>query len=320
MTIRQLFVQSSDYSALDDRVWVAALLPVGDADPLGSQVGVRSGTDLVLTMTGPNAGTVSRGAAFISWAGSVYTLTNDGNEPVTFQPAHPTLPRIDLVVARVYDAEAGGADQPPAIYAIPGDPNNNPVVPAVPAGAIPLQQVRYNANSNAPVITDVRTGPITERQIINGQNSGNIPNRAWFNQALPQSRHGNWTVTTGASHVSSGSQAGPGNRLVAARAGIFTLATITAYQDPQTNQSGGEIFFEGDVSYPLASGAAAMAGPIGGGAMFATGGGGCVIPMSGLHIALRAGDRLSARIFGGAPVGGSTQYISSTMVQYQPLP
>jgi hypothetical protein len=163
MTIRQLFVQSEEYNAVDDRAMIAALLPNGTGGGIGSAYGVRSSADLMLTMAGATAGNVSRGAAFIPWGNNIYLLVNDGNASVTFSPAHATMPRIDLVVARVYDAEIGGANQSGSIYAIAGVAASTPAVPATPAGAIPLWQVRYNAGSNAPILTDARGAAMLRR-------------------------------------------------------------------------------------------------------------------------------------------------------------
>ena len=154
MTVRQLWVQAEEYNAIDDRAVIAALLPRGPG-PIATTVGLRDADDLALTMTGPHEGTVSPGAAFVALAGSVYVLSNDTPTPVTFGPADPTLARIDALIGWVHDADAGGATEPAGIVVLPGQPAANPVVPALPAGAILLATVRYNPGSTAPIVTEV---------------------------------------------------------------------------------------------------------------------------------------------------------------------
>lgn len=161
MTVRQLWVQAQSYNAVDDRAAVAAMLPGGGAAAFGSKTGVRSATDLVLTMTDGQHGKVSQGLIWIPWNQSIYLLANDADVTLTFANADPTNARIDLVVARVRDAEAGGAAGQPTIEVIAGTPAQAPVPPAVPAGASALYQVRYNAGSSAGALTDVRTLLVT---------------------------------------------------------------------------------------------------------------------------------------------------------------
>lgn len=67
--------------------------------------------------------------------------------------------RVDLVVAKVADVEYGDPADEWTIVAIPGAPGPVPVAPSVPAGSIPLAQVRVNAEVSA--VTD---GNITERR------------------------------------------------------------------------------------------------------------------------------------------------------------
>ena len=160
MTVRQLWVQGEDYNARDDRFMWECLLPAGPSGALGVRLwgAVRSLGDLILTMSGATTGRVSKGAVFIAWGNSVYCLVNDADAPVTFEPAHATMARIDVVVAQVRDAEVGGQDAPASIYTISGQPATNPSAPGTPDGAYRLWSVRYNAGSTAPILTDERTG------------------------------------------------------------------------------------------------------------------------------------------------------------------
>jgi hypothetical protein len=153
MTVHQLWVQSTEYNAVDDRLWLAASLPVGSAGPLGSVVGLRDPSDLVLTMIDGFHGTVSRGAAYIELAGSIYLLANDAPAPLTFSPSDPTGARIDLVIAQVQDEEAGGGASWPDISVHQGNPSQAPVPPQLLPGTLVLYTVRYNAGSTAPIVT-----------------------------------------------------------------------------------------------------------------------------------------------------------------------
>jgi hypothetical protein len=156
MSVRQLWVQAEDYVPDDDRLMFASLLPAGDAGPVGSRIGVRDIGDLRLTMVSAQAGIVTRGAAYIPWARSIYLAVNDADHPVQFGNADPTSARIDLVVIRVFDAEQSGEDREPEITVVAGQASQNPVAPAVPTGALALWEVRYNAGSTAPIVTDRR--------------------------------------------------------------------------------------------------------------------------------------------------------------------
>ncbi len=156
MTVRQLWVQSTAYNAQDDRLLLAAMLPPGPAAPLGSRTGVRGPADLALTLTDARNGRVGRGAAYIPFGASIYLATNDEDAPVTFEAADVTNARIDRVGVRVFDAEAGGGDAAPAVVVLTGAPSQTPVPPTAPDGFLPLYELRFNAGSTAPIITDQR--------------------------------------------------------------------------------------------------------------------------------------------------------------------
>lgn len=153
MTVRQIWVQAQEYNAIDDRQMLAALLPLGTSGPIGSVYGLRDASDLFLTMTTDVAGTVSKGAAYIPFSSSLYLLTNDAPQAVTFAPADPTNGRIDILVAQVQDAEIGGASGAAQIAVIAGVPAASPIPPAVPDGCLLLNTIRFDAGSTAPVNT-----------------------------------------------------------------------------------------------------------------------------------------------------------------------
>ena len=160
MAVRQLWTQATEYNARDDRLLFEALLPYGPSGKIGIRLqgAVRSLGDLVLSMTGATTARISRGACFISWNNSVYCVVNDDNLNLNFAPAHATLARIDAVIAQVRDSEQGGTDSDPSIEVLTGQAATNPVAPGTPDGAYRLWTVRYNAGSNAPIVSDTRTG------------------------------------------------------------------------------------------------------------------------------------------------------------------
>ena len=163
MTTRQLWVQETEYSAADDRLLLAALLPSGGtAGPFGSRVGLREEMDLHLAWTTGTTASISPGAAFIAMAGSIYLLVADAWTLIEFAPADPTLTRIDLVIAQVHDPEAGGESSNAEIRVIAGVPAVSPAPPAVPAGALVLSTVTYSPGAGAPSVT--REVALAQRQ------------------------------------------------------------------------------------------------------------------------------------------------------------
>lgn len=80
--------------------------------------------------------------------------------------ADPTNPRIDLVVLRVLDSDAGVVGDEAQIELVEGTPAGSPTPPAVPDTAIPLAQIAVGANVIVILqanITDLRDGstPLT---------------------------------------------------------------------------------------------------------------------------------------------------------------
>lgn len=93
-------------------------------------------------------------------------LPTQGN--VTLATADPANPRIDLIVAQIYDSAQGdtmpttpalAAPGGVVIRAITGTPGGVPVVPTPTAGQIPLAQVLVVAND-----TTITSGDITDRR------------------------------------------------------------------------------------------------------------------------------------------------------------
>lgn len=109
-----------------------------------------------------------------------YVVTSTAIENVVIGAAHATLPRIDLVVAQVFDRQADGGTRyawQPIVVA--GTPLSTPVAPAAPASSIRLAEVRVNAAVPSIVAAD-----ITDRRQLNCR--GDVP--------LWQMRGGNATA------------------------------------------------------------------------------------------------------------------------------
>lgn len=115
--------------------------------------GATSPTDLALT---PGVGmniTVSAGGGFVAGddgaAQGMYHVPNDGDVNVAIAAADPTDGRIDLIIARVYDAEYAGALTEWKLEAVTGTPSPVPVAPAAPNGSIILGSLTVAAGATS---------------------------------------------------------------------------------------------------------------------------------------------------------------------------
>jgi hypothetical protein len=152
MTLKALYLQSGAYNALDDRMLAGMLLDVA-ADPL-SGVG-RIVTGLLTSAQGtPNMTvSVSPGRAIVPTPasdGGGYAVMNDASLNVTVTPVS-TLPRIDLILMAVDDADYSGSIYGPKIYCLAGTPAASPVGPAQPAGTLLLATLNLLANTTSVV-------------------------------------------------------------------------------------------------------------------------------------------------------------------------
>jgi hypothetical protein len=152
MTLKALYLQSGAYNALDDRMLAGMLLDVA-ADPL-SGVG-RIVTGLLTSAQGtPNMTvSVSPGRAIVPTPasdGGGYAVMNDASLNVTVTPVS-TLPRVDLILMAVDDADYSGSIYGPKIYCLAGTPAASPVAPAQPAGTLLLATLNLLANATSVV-------------------------------------------------------------------------------------------------------------------------------------------------------------------------
>jgi hypothetical protein len=152
MTLKALYLQSGAYNALDDRLLGGMLLDVA-ADPLSGVGRIVSGL-LVSAQVTPNMTvSVSPGRAVCPTPasdGGGYAIMNDATLNVTVTPVS-TLPRVDLILMAVDDADYSGSIYGPKIYCLAGTPAASPVAPAQPAGTLLLATINLLANATSVV-------------------------------------------------------------------------------------------------------------------------------------------------------------------------
>lgn len=90
----------------------------------------------------------------------LYACRNDGTVELVVPAADPTNPRIDLVVARVYDSNYAGASNEWALEIVAGTPAGSPSAPVTPENSIVLAELDVAANE-----TTITSGEITDRRI-----------------------------------------------------------------------------------------------------------------------------------------------------------
>ena len=132
--------------------------------------GVTLADDLKVTQRGAGANMsvdVAAGQAAIRGTSiarqGTYIVVNTAVENVALRAAHATLPRVDLVVARVFDKQVDGGTEyawRPAV--VTGTPLSSPQAPSAPATSIRLAEVRVNATAPSVVAAD-----ITDRRQLN---------------------------------------------------------------------------------------------------------------------------------------------------------
>jgi len=179
----------------------SSLVPRGGVHPfLGSAMAVSqqgSPTMGVTVQAGiatvPGTEAASQGA---------YTCLSASAENVTIAAAHASLPRIDLIVAKVEDAAFSGAVNAWSLAAVTGTAAGSPVAPTAPNNSITLAQVAVGA-----AVTQILNANITDRRIFSSTGiisctSTTRPNPALTNMVIVESDTGDilryngssWTV------------------------------------------------------------------------------------------------------------------------------
>ena len=152
MTLKALYLQNGAYNALDDRVLAGMLLDVS-SDPLSGVGRIVTGL-LVSQQATPNMTVqVSPGRAVVPTPasdGGGYAVLSDAVANVTINPVS-TLPRIDLILMAVDDADYSGSIYGPKVYALAGTPAASPAAPAQPAGTLLLATLNLLANATSVV-------------------------------------------------------------------------------------------------------------------------------------------------------------------------
>lgn len=127
----------------------------------------KAGGDLLVTeQAAPTMGvTVAAGVAVIdgteSTSQGVYHVVNDADVDLAIAAADPTNPRIDLVIARVYDSFYGTAVTDVwALEVVTGTPAASPSEPAVPDNSHVLARVDVGASP----FSSVSNAEITDRR------------------------------------------------------------------------------------------------------------------------------------------------------------
>ena len=150
MTLKTLFLQSGAYNALDDRM-LGGLWLDPSADPLSGNGRIITGL-LVSAQATPNMTIlVSPGRSACPTPasdGGGYVVMNDANATVTVPPVS-TLPRWDLVLLAVDDADYSGAIYGAKIYVLAGTPAASPAYPTQPPGTVMLAQLNHLANATS---------------------------------------------------------------------------------------------------------------------------------------------------------------------------
>lgn len=138
------------HTAANDRMMLSGTFAgIRAAGTLTARGGVNpmAGGILAVTQTGSPSMQLQVGAGVCYVAGSeasgqgLYACTNDATKNVTVTTAHGTLPRIDSVVARVYDAAYSGAVNTWALEVVAGTAAPSPVAPTLPNNCLRLYNV-----------------------------------------------------------------------------------------------------------------------------------------------------------------------------------
>src|SRR5580765_230543 len=150
MALKSLFLQNGVYNALDDRM-LGGLWLDPSADPLSGGGRMLTGL-LVSAQATPNMTIlVSPGRAVCPTPasdGGGYVIMNDANATITVPPVS-TLPRADLVLLAVDDADYSGSIYGPKIYILAGTPAASPVYPTQPNGTVILGYLNHLANATS---------------------------------------------------------------------------------------------------------------------------------------------------------------------------
>lgn len=152
MTLKSLYLQTGSYNALDDRMLGGFLLDYA-SDPLSGTGRIFSGLQVVAQATPNMTVQVSPGRAVCPTPasdGGGYAVMNDAALNINVSPVS-TLPRVDLVLLSVDDADYSGAIYGAKVTVLAGTPAASPVPPNQPAGTLLLATLNLLANATSVV-------------------------------------------------------------------------------------------------------------------------------------------------------------------------
>lgn len=161
------YLQGGSHTAQGDRLVIKSLVAaegvVGADDLLVSE---KSGTpDMSVDVA---AGSVFIEGTQASFQG-MYHGTNDAAVNLAIAAADATNPRIDLVIARVYDAFYSGATDDWALEVVTGTAEATPSEPSVPDNAVVLARIDVPGGASVTAITDAE---ITDRRTRSSSPTG----------------------------------------------------------------------------------------------------------------------------------------------------
>lgn len=144
------FMQAGSHPASSDRLVLQSLVATAGTVGLASLAVSQRGAGANMSVD------VAAGSAFIDGTESgtqgFYHVHNDATVNVALAASDPTNSRIDLIVARVRDAEYSGGVSTWSIEAVTGTPAGSPAAPATPDNALVLAEVLIPASDAA--VTD----------------------------------------------------------------------------------------------------------------------------------------------------------------------
>lgn len=179
------------YHAQDYRNIIAALVPnqgtllAADLAVTQRAAGANMSVDVAAGSCFVKGGSVARQGTYICPA---TTTTN-----VALTAPNASNPRIDLIVAQLYDKQSdGGTLYGWNIIPVAGTPAGSPVAPSVPTSALLLAQVYVPANATSILNSGTNaaggTGSVTDKRVLSG--NGDVPKWDFTGstgQALPSS-------------------------------------------------------------------------------------------------------------------------------------
>lgn len=161
LTQPPVFIQQGEYSARLTRLFLNLVATEGTVAAGDFEVSERAAAPAMQV-------DIAAGRAFIVGDDITnqftYVTLSENVVEVSVDPADLVDPRIDLVVVRVLDSDAGVVGDEARVEVITGTPAGVPVVPATPPTALPLARIAVAANAASITdanITDLRVQATT---------------------------------------------------------------------------------------------------------------------------------------------------------------